>query len=328
MLRRIFFVHALAGLCGLLSKMRGSFAGSYGEAKKEFAGFEAHIDASVGSMSDPEQETRRYHRKMSEAEQALAKAEPRLGKLLMHYRSGAHPHARLRKHLLEKRPTGNERHRIDLRLPSETADAGLLAPIETTVSNIQLHLYIDNALPPPLRIKLMVDVALSQLWPGGVLAKVPPNIPRSSTLAEAQSLLAALAPSLSEEPSLYQCPIFLLLAREREAQVRQIAALRQPAPATLDWQKTEAPLGWFVAKALVKTLDKKAIDDELAAALKHVAAASTPTHAERAALLLLLFLRDDEWPAQLEMIRRTAQAVCPNSKLLLRYIDALKKYDG
>jgi hypothetical protein len=197
--------------------------GTYGGVSRNYAGYSAGIDCSVGSLSDHSAEGRMFEQCKQRAEAELDKRAAEVASLYQHFVDGKH---RFRRNLglldrARKEADWDHSVRVELALPQPDDVIAVTRPIA-------IGLFVKQ--PPPDREKLSVDFAASQLeW---LVAKVKPH----KDPADTQQLLLGMAGLLRTSPM-----GFMRMCAERREDIAQLATLKEPLPKKYAWQGDQRP---------------------------------------------------------------------------------------
>jgi hypothetical protein len=249
-----------------------ALAGSYGSVERRYAGFEASVNCSVGSMNPHSGEAEAMARRKQAGEAELAKREPELLAMFRHFVGGAHPYRRFlgRLDVTGRDVPFERRARVELSFPVG-ADTFLSPPV------IVMSLYFKEPPGQDDAVKLAAEFAASQLAPGGALARVTQRAERD--LADTQQLLLGAGGQIKFSPF----PLVRLMA-ERRGEIAELARRNEPLPKRYAWQGDQRP-ALVVARILDAILAGRRIDDPLRAA---VAALDPDPRADADALIRLL----------------------------------------
>jgi len=277
-------VAAAFAIVGLLAST--ARAGTYGAEEREYPGFRASIDCSVGSLSDHRGEGELYRHKREAARAKLEAVEPQLQRMYRHFSTGKHGHARLLALL-----AGRALHDVDF---EHTARVEL-------GDRLRLSLYVKQPLDEARLPKLAADFITSQLAAGGALA-TPGSCASGSAAQEAIEELL-LGPLFSGAPYLHG-DLYRLLNESRRAEpaLRALAKLDAPVAISNQWLAPHARVGWIAAQVIACALDGRPYPAELHARL----ASLDPAPRAGAIRLMALLLPDGQFAAGLEALRHDA----------------------
>ena len=203
--------------------------GTYGGVSRNFTGYSAGIDCSVGSMSDHSAEGRIFEECKQRAEAELGRRAADVAAIYKHFAEGKHRFKRNLALLDRARKQADWDHSVRVELSLPQPDDGI------TISRpIAIGLFVKAPPTAETREKLSVDFAASQLEGDGALAKMKPRAQKDP--ADTQQLLLGMAGMLRSSPV-----AFMRLLAERRDEIAQLAQLKDPLPKKYAWQTEQRP---------------------------------------------------------------------------------------
>jgi hypothetical protein len=202
-----------------------AMGGTYGGVSRNFTGYSASIDCSVGSMSDHSAEAPMFEACKQRAEAELTKRASEVAAIYQRFVDGKHRWKRNLALLDSARKEADWDHsvKVELSLPQPEDVIAVTRPIA-------IGLFVKEPPDQAAREKLSVDFAASQLE--GALAKTKAQ----KDPADTQQLLLGMSGLLHTGPM-----AFMRMCVERRDDIAQLATLKEPLPKKYAWQGDQKP---------------------------------------------------------------------------------------